>query len=102
MVQRFKLKRSDIINIIRLRVGHTAVNETLHRFRLYFTPLCLNCTLGVTESIQHILKECPHYKFARTTCFKKIKMLKIYDTLEKCISILASQDLEIYEEVSVF
>jgi hypothetical protein len=46
--------------------------------------------------------ECPHYEFARTTCFKKIKMLKIYDTLEKCISILATKNLKFMRKLVYF
>lgn len=74
--------RAEIKNICKLRIGHVNTNKRLYKKKLYFTPLCLKCTLGVEESITHILKECPSYDYVRRNNFNDLNRLSMQEILE--------------------
>ncbi|KAG8333072.1 hypothetical protein J6590_108559 [Homalodisca vitripennis] len=95
------MSRYDIINIIRLRIGHANVNYNLHRLKKYFTPLCLKCTSGQIETIEHFLLQCPSNFHIRQQCFKKINRL-IRQKNYTLRDILALEDIEIYKEINLF
>ncbi|XP_054287607.1 uncharacterized protein LOC129003340 [Macrosteles quadrilineatus] len=97
-----KMTRSEMINIIRLRIGIANVNKHLHKIKQYFTPLCILCTNGVTETIEHLLLECPHYDYARAQCFRRINKFPNDNTFEKVRKILASEDVQLYKEINSF
>uniref|UniRef100_A0A1B6IZV8 ribonuclease H n=1 Tax=Homalodisca liturata TaxID=320908 RepID=A0A1B6IZV8_9HEMI len=96
-----KLLRKEIVTISRLRLGHARVNSKLFAIKKYFTPLCLNCSLGVEETINHVVLQCPHYEYARKECFKlisgKFKHVN-YDIKD----VLKTNDLNIYKELGTF
>lgn len=100
--QNMKTGRWEIINITKLRIGHVNLNKMLHRLNLYFTPLCLKCTTGAIESVEHLILECPQYDYARTTYFRKIKKLSNDNNTEKIRKIHSSLDLEVYQEINSF
>lgn len=64
MVIRSNMNRESIINICGLRIGLANVNSKLYQIKLYFTPLCLNCTQGKMEIIEPVILECPKYHTA--------------------------------------
>jgi len=93
-----KLNRREIITICRLKFGHAIVNQYLHKFHMFFTPLCLNCTLGLEESIEHLLFICPHFDYQRKQILKISKHKYNYNT----ISILGSNDTDVYKEINQY
>ncbi|XP_046689047.1 uncharacterized protein LOC124374954 isoform X1 [Homalodisca vitripennis] len=72
-----KIGRSKLVTIIRLRLGHAQVNETLFRINCYFTEKCLKCTLNVKESLQHLIFECPTYDSFREPLIQHLKEKKV-------------------------
>lgn len=49
---------------IQLLTGHGGFGEYLHRFNLKASPGC-ECDLSISESVWHILLECPRFQVAR-------------------------------------
>uniref|UniRef100_A0A1B6KR96 ribonuclease H n=1 Tax=Graphocephala atropunctata TaxID=36148 RepID=A0A1B6KR96_9HEMI len=97
-----RFKRCETINICRIRYGHGTVNSYLHRIGQYFTPLCLNCTLGKPETLEHLLLECPNFEYARTQAFNKIKTIWSKLTDQKLTQLMKLNDLEIYKEINKY
>uniref|UniRef100_A0A1B6HIC2 ribonuclease H n=1 Tax=Homalodisca liturata TaxID=320908 RepID=A0A1B6HIC2_9HEMI len=95
------MSRGNLINIIRLRLGHANVNLNLYKMKQYFTPMCLKCSLGQTETIEHFIFKCPSNYHIRKQCFKKISRLIVSDNVTLS-SILAQEDIELYKEINQF
>ncbi|XP_054287433.1 uncharacterized protein LOC129003185 [Macrosteles quadrilineatus] len=93
-----KLQRNEIINICKLRLGHANCNKHLHSKNMYFTPLCLRCTLGQEETLQHLFWECPSYEVFRKSCLKEI--YKEYKT--NLAAALSSKNDKIYKEINIY
>lgn len=50
--------------LIRIRIGHSSLNEHLYRLKLVESPSCPYC--GLSETIDHVFLECPRYYSFRT------------------------------------
>lgn len=58
------------VAIFRLRIGHAAVKQYLHRIKRSDTPYCNEC--GENETIEHYLLECKLYESQRNNFLWKI------------------------------
>uniref|UniRef100_A0A1B6LNL6 Reverse transcriptase domain-containing protein n=1 Tax=Graphocephala atropunctata TaxID=36148 RepID=A0A1B6LNL6_9HEMI len=96
-----KFKRWEIINLTRMRFGHANVNSSLFNIGKYFTPMCLQCTLGHNETLEHIFVICPAYDYARKQCFNEIRK-KFGTNNQNFIKILESNDIKIFKELNSF
>uniref|UniRef100_A0A1B6KTJ5 Uncharacterized protein n=1 Tax=Graphocephala atropunctata TaxID=36148 RepID=A0A1B6KTJ5_9HEMI len=99
--KRSGMSRVEIINICRLRLGHANINTCLYRIKCYFTPLCLNCSIGTHETFDHLFMECPKYAYEREKCFKYIKQISKNFTVN-LKEIISVEDHEIYQELNTF
>jgi len=60
--KRYGNRKKDVI-IMRLRIGHTALNYSLYKIGKHDTGKCDKC--GELETVQHILLECAAYEWER-------------------------------------
>lgn len=101
--KQMNMNREEIINICRMRIGHANVNSRLHYIKMYFTPICLNCTQGKIETIEHVILECPKYTIEREIFLKSIKNTHMNNTSKNTlIQILKCKDFKIYKEINSF
>lgn len=96
------MKRKEISTICRLRFGHANVNALLFKMKLYFTPLCLNCTMAVPETIDHVILQCPKYQYQRNIQFKKINLLIKKNSIHDISQLLLLNDPVIHKEINKF
>lgn len=96
--KKLELKRKEIIDISRLRIGHAKCNSKFFSMKMMFTPICLNCTTGQEETLDHLILLCPKNDFARVQHFKLIKQ-KFKDKQFNLIDILKTNDIGIYREI---
>ena len=89
--------------LIRIRIGHTSLNEHLYRLKIVESPLCPYC--GISESIEHVFLECPRYFSFRTKLKYTLQRLGIPFELPKIIG----RDIQdpklkkiLYRHVAVF
>ena len=47
--------------LFQLRSGHIVLNKHLYRIKRSDTPNCLQCPMGVPETVHHFLFDCPRY-----------------------------------------
>jgi len=64
-------KRHQVSTIARLRTGHCALNQYLHRFHIAETPLC-KCGSGSIENVNHFLLHCGLYDRERARLTEKV------------------------------
>ncbi|XP_046674663.1 uncharacterized protein LOC124363459 [Homalodisca vitripennis] len=96
-----KMSRGEIVNICRIRLGHANVNACLHRIKCYFTPLCLNCTMGVDETLEHLIFQCPKYTHERNNYLQKTKIIS--ETFSKNLNyVISTEKYEMYNEINNF
>ncbi|KAG2014273.1 hypothetical protein CC2G_011106 [Coprinopsis cinerea AmutBmut pab1-1] len=58
--------------LVQIRTGHIPLNDYLFKRRLTDSPTCPNCNLHASETITHVLRDCPAYRTQRTTLHKEL------------------------------
>ena len=69
--------------VARLRIGHTILNESMHRFNQADSPLCNRCS--TPESIEHYLMTCRRFEQERRKLFLSIRNAGIQNISVKTV-----------------
>ena len=99
----FTKRRNISTAIQRLRIGHTSLNAHLHRLKLINSPDCQYC--GESETIKHVLLDCPRYYSRRILFRQALQKLKIQFTLSKILGkdiTDRSIKVKLYRHLAVF
>lgn len=72
-LHKINLGRKGIASLCHLRSNHWPLRESLFRFNIVESPLCLTC--GTPESASHILWQCSIFKTERTFLIKSLVKL---------------------------
>jgi hypothetical protein len=59
-----KLSRANASRIFQMRVGHTPLNQYLHKFKKVDSPCCPACNHH-NKMVEHFLLYCPNYAHER-------------------------------------
>ena len=68
-------RRALDVALLRLRIGHCALNKHLHRINLEESPNCAWC--GEEESIQHIFEACYRHYSIRTQLREQLQRMNV-------------------------
>ena len=63
--------------VARLRIGHTELNASMHRFNQADSPLCNRCQ--VPETIEHYLMTCRKFACERSNLFRSLRQEGLYN-----------------------
>lgn len=71
-----KNRAIDVI-LTRFRLGHSRLNEHMHKMNLLQSPACTKCDLQCPETILHFIKECAFYALQREVMLNNLQSIGI-------------------------
>lgn len=96
---KYKISRRTVTTLNRLRSGHTSLKESLFKFRMVDSPLCVSC--GVEETSNHVFWMCPRFDEQRITLSRSL--IKVRGFLLHSIEyLLATIDDDIIYALELF
>jgi len=90
-------RKKDVI-MTRLRIGHTAVNQSLHKIGKHESGNCDKC--GYPETVKHILLECVAYRRERLELIQSLNDRGVRNYTLK--ELLEGTNYTIHEKFSNF
>ena len=83
---RYSGQRKDEHILIRLRLGHSALNKTMNLIGKHRTGLCEGCQ--VEETVEHVLMNCSGYGMERESMKNQLRENILSLMKRNCIKVL--------------